>query len=525
MATGALPAQSDPTWQNWTQNIVRQPLPNGRAYYFAPKTLAELQAVVQQSKTDNAVLRVSGQRHSQPPLVIGAEPEPSGRLDYLVDLSCYADLGPNGDQTMIVDATHKTITVNTGVREDEVDALLTQNNLMLQTVTAGGFFSIGGMTSVDVHGATVESPIFASTVSAFNILKADGTVVTIDATTPQVDGWNPIQFARVNLGALGIVTSVTIDVLDRPYATSLQGGSGSFDASTRDKFGEMFQDLLAKHDRIETFYSPYFVWPLTNEYFAAWWDRAADPTDKTPNQSSTPPTACSLAAENEYGASTLPVEKAGILAQETKLLAGGLTVAGMVTVKTSVANADSSYSDLWLTEATRVMFMSYFVPVTGYDASSLGKVWDALQVVNSRMQESGNFYIAAPMEFRFVAGSDVAMAGTYATDPNARFVNLDLIGFVEAVPSDQYPSSLLQFFADVERAWVAMGGVPHNGKMYGFYDPQGTPDNYCGAFNPNFLAELRNRRGAPLQAFNTYRASQDPDGLFYNAFLRALLEG
>lgn len=530
VSTASLPEKSNPIWTNWTQNIVHQPPPGVTDYYFAPTNLGELQAVLQQSVADKAVLRVSGQRHSQPPLVIDtAAQSTTGAVNYLVDLSCYADLGPNGDQNMIVDVANKQITVNTGVREDEVDAVLTQNNLMLRTVTAGGFFSIGGMTAVDVHGATIAAPVFAGTVSSFTILRADGTIVTIDESTPPVNGWNPIQFARVNLGGLGIVTSVTIDVLDRPYATTLAGGSTSFDAPTRDKFAAQFQTLLTTHDRIETFYNPYFVWPITNEYYAAWWNVVPDPASKVPNQPIPAESACTLAAEDEYGAPMLPgeeiAEQAAIIAQGVKFLAGGVTVAGIATIAHNVAEADAAYSDLWLTEAARVMFMSYFIEMPAIDAPSLGKVWDSLQVVGKRMQSGSPFYIAAPMEFRFVTGSDIAMAGTYTTNPDALFVNLDLIGFIDATPTADYPPALLQFFADVEREWVAMGGFPHNGKMYGFYDPQGAPGNYTAAFNPNFLAALRTRRGAPLQAFSDYRQSQDPNGLFYNDYLRALLEG
>ena len=122
----------------------------------------------------------------------------------------------------------KQVTVNAGVREDELDAFLTKNNLMLTTVTAGGFFSLGGMTAVDVHGGTMDAPIFAETVSAFTLLLADGSVTTIDAQSPAVGGWSPVQFARVSLGGLGVVTSVTIDVEDRPWATTLKGGVERF---------------------------------------------------------------------------------------------------------------------------------------------------------------------------------------------------------------------------------------------------------------------------------------------------------
>jgi len=133
------------------------------------------------------------------------------------------------------------------------------------------------------------------------------------------------------------------------------------------------------------------------------------------------------------------------------------------------------------------------------------------------------------MEFRFVKGGDSAMSGAYSKDPNAWFVNLDIIGFVDSQQTGSgYPPKLLQFFANVEREWVNLGGFPHNGKMYGFYDPKDTaPGAYSktGPFNPNFLANLRARRGARLEAFNTYRESVDPKGLFCNEFLRNLLEG
>ena len=107
----------------------------------------------------------------------------------------------------------------------------------------------------------------------------------------------------------------------------------------------------------------------------------------------------------------------------------------------------------------------------GLDEDGLGKAWEGLDVVNSYVTQSGNFHIAAPMEFRFVKGVDSAMAGTFTKNTNAYFVYLDLIAWIEPTPSSQYPAALLKFFSTVERKWVSLGGLPHNGKMYGFYDP------------------------------------------------------
>lgn len=196
-------------------------------------------------------------------------------------------------------------------------------------------------------------------------------------------------------------------------------------------------------------------------------------------------------------------------------------------IEPEVAAANKSYSEMWLTGAVRVIFMSYYIPLPNLNDAGLGKVWDGLDVVSQIVLKDDNFHIAAPMEFRFVKGGDSAMSATFTKDPeHTWFINLDLIGFVE---KDQiapaYPAKLLQFFADVERKWVEMGGFPHQGKMYGFYDPTDVQSIYSksGPFNPGFLSSLQTRRGERQQAFDAYRQSLDPNGLFFNDYLRKLL--
>ncbi|MCK7496689.1 MAG: FAD-binding protein [Comamonadaceae bacterium] len=179
------------------QNIVHTMTIDGE-YYFSPTSLAELQGIVRQAVKAGATVRVSGQRHAQPPLVAEDNRVAPSPTRWLIDLSCYKDLGSDGNQSIVLHPSEGTVTVNTGVREDELDAFLTANNMMLKTVTAGGFFSLGGMTAVDVHGATINAPIFAETVSAFGIMGPDGQVKTVNAQTPAVDGWSPLRFARLS---------------------------------------------------------------------------------------------------------------------------------------------------------------------------------------------------------------------------------------------------------------------------------------------------------------------------------------
>ncbi len=542
---------SAPTWSNWSGNLVHKPAADGGEYYCVPTSLGELQAVIARVKTvPGASVRVSGQRHSQPPLVAEDNrnaPPPTTKA-YLIDMSCYADLG-SGKDRIVLGPGNNQVTVNAGVREDELDAFLTQNNLMMKTVTAGGFFSLGGMTVVDVHGGTVNAPIFAETASAFEILLADGTVTRIDVTSPRVGGWSPLQFARVSLGGLGVVTRITLDVLPRPYATTLQGGTKRYLLKDKPAFIAEFKELLtgsSKHDRMEVFYTPYAAAPnlpfpvsLPN-FLVLWWNEVENPDPKTANAPPHPKTACTLSKEDKFGAPLLG-GLAGYAAKYVResqyyynpyspfhvppVPPAGFAAIALDEIESQAAAANAVYSDLWLAESSQVMFMSYFIELPDLNAAGLGLVWDGLDVVARRVIQDDNFHIAAPMEFRFVKAGDTAMAGTYSKNPDAYFINLDLIGFIEPTPSADYPQKLLAFFADVEREWVAMKGLPHNGKMYGFYDPTPTAAGaYTAPFNPKFLAALRERRGAPLEAFNAYRKSVDPNGLFYNDFLRKLLE-
>lgn len=512
-------------WKNWAQNIVDTLEIDGQ-YYFSPTHLAELQDIVRQTGAAGATVRVSGQRHAQPALVAEDNRIAPNPHRWLIDLACYADLGPNGDDSIVLGSTPNTITVNTGVREDELDAFLTAHDLMLKTATAGGFFSLGGMTAVDVHGATIRAPIFAETASAFTLMGPDGQVRTIDAQTPAVDGWSPLQFARVSLGALGIVTSVTLDVLPRPWATTLNPGKDTnvvcADEST---FIARFKALLTDHDRVESFLNPY-----TDNFLILWWDVVASPATQVPNLKTSVPNACALAGENVFGAPYLipfePIIEPPLIAAQygnNTTTTSAIIDAGFLTIETLFDQAAAVYSDLWLTKASRVIFMSYFIELPALDDEGLSKAWQGLDAVKARIKSTSDFLVVAPLEFRFVRGGDTALAGTYTQTPDATFVNLDLIGYVPAVAASDYPDRLLHFFADIERDWVALGGMPHTGKMFGFYNPAQPSGTYSEPFNPDFLKDLAQRRSERTAAFNAFRKACDPEGVFHNHFVATLL--
>ena len=128
---------SSPEWKDWSENLVHKSI-NGEIYYYAPRNLGELKTVLEEAAKNGVTVRVSGQRHSQPPLVVDANRSrsPATAKSWLVNLSCYADLGPDRNARIVLGPGPDQLTVNTGAREDELDAYLTVHNLMLKTVTA-----------------------------------------------------------------------------------------------------------------------------------------------------------------------------------------------------------------------------------------------------------------------------------------------------------------------------------------------------------------------------------------------------
>src|SRR4030095_10638155 len=118
-------------WHDWSKNLVHKPARSGEYYYFAPITREELARIVKQAALLDVQLRVSGQRHAQAPLVADdnrADP-PYRPRTWLIDLSFYAALGPNGTKQVVVDAPNRTVTANSGVREDYLAAELAANGL------------------------------------------------------------------------------------------------------------------------------------------------------------------------------------------------------------------------------------------------------------------------------------------------------------------------------------------------------------------------------------------------------------
>ncbi|MCF6807591.1 FAD-binding protein [Thiotrichales bacterium 19S9-12] len=538
------PIEKVSTWRNWSGNLSFKPTAEDGQYYFLPTTEAELKSIINQAalRLGDVKIRVSGQRHSATPLIVNSNLNNSDintqhGHQWIVDMACYKDLGLSENEHITLDAENQTVTVNAGVTEDELDAYLTAHNFMLKTVTAGGFFSVGGLAAVDTHGATIDSSILANTVVAYTVMGANGKKITYDLNSPSFNGHHPLKFHRASWGTLGVITSITFKVEPRPFKNTLIPSQAYHTINSKEAFIETYKQLLFSdnYHSIESFYNPYSVY---YNYLLLRWKVDQNPENPILNNPMPVETtsACDIALNKQWGAQLLnPVEESfvqntgqSIQNSKSKSLGEWTLNKLMTNTHEQMGNAIENNDAIWVKTATRVTFMSYFIPLPNNKDHGLDILWKALEAINDRIRQTDDFILAIPPEFRFVRGSDALLAGAYSDDPNQLFVSIEILASTKKGDATNYPQNLLDFFANIEREWVKLGGFPHHGKLYGFYNPvlAETDKSVVGVapFNPDFIKNLNSRRQERLKVFSEYQKVLDPNGIFSNAYTDSLIK-
>ena len=107
-----------------------------------------------------------------------------------------------------IDAARRRVTVAGGMRYAEVAAALHAEGFALANMASLPHITVAGSVATGTHGSGDRQPGLASAVSAVEIVGAGGELLRLDR---QAD---PDRFpgAVVSLGALGIVTALTLDI-------------------------------------------------------------------------------------------------------------------------------------------------------------------------------------------------------------------------------------------------------------------------------------------------------------------------
>ena len=112
------------------------------------------------------------------------------------------------DRVVALDPEARTVTVESGMSYGQLCPYLHEKGFALHNLASLPHISIVGACATATHGSGVRNGNLATAVSALELVTANGDVLTLSRAK---DG-DTFLGAVVNLGALGVVTKVTLDV-------------------------------------------------------------------------------------------------------------------------------------------------------------------------------------------------------------------------------------------------------------------------------------------------------------------------
>ncbi len=242
---------------NWARNVRSAP----RAW-AAPSNEADVAALVQETRARGGRLRVCGSRHSWSPIAASD--------DVQVELTGLSDV-------VSVDVDRQTVTVQGGCTLRTLNEALGRHGLAMPILGSITEQAIAGAVATGTHGSSLRHGNLASLIQGLRLVDGRGEVVEIGPDDPRLPG------ARVHLGALGVITQVTLGV-DRAF--------GLIETRTRwplDEAADALATLAATHEYVKVWWLPpcddvlVTTYRRTNELVArsrveAAWERVANAT-------------------------------------------------------------------------------------------------------------------------------------------------------------------------------------------------------------------------------------------------------
>ncbi|MFD4259535.1 D-arabinono-1,4-lactone oxidase [Streptomyces sp. NPDC058534] len=223
-------------WENWARTESATPV-----RVVAPSSTEEVAAVVTDAAAAGSSVKAIGSGHSFSGIAVaeGVQLRPD-RLTGLVRADTESGL----------------VTVRAGMPLHRLTPLLAELGLALEMLGDIDRQTVAGALITGTHGSGERFGILATQVRELEVVLADGSIVTCSAAE------RPDLFAaaRVSLGALGVITTVTLQCvplyalhgLDRPQPL--------------DETLDSLDELVAAHDHFEFFWFPHTTTALTRRF-------------------------------------------------------------------------------------------------------------------------------------------------------------------------------------------------------------------------------------------------------------------
>jgi L-gulonolactone oxidase len=429
---------SGASWSNWARNQTAHPVAVHR-----PSGDQELVAIVKRAASEGRTVKVVGSGHSFTDIACTD--------GHLIDLDHHAavlDVRPDAG----------TVTVQAGLRLEDLNRALDDRGLAMPNLGDIAYQTVAGATSTATHGTGVRLTGLAAQISGLRLVLADGSVLDCSADEEA----EVFHSARVGLGALGVVSTVTLDVVPS-FNLEVVEEPLRVDAVLAD-----LDEHVDGNDHFEFFWVPHTGWALT----------------KTNNRTTKP--LAPRGRFSEWRNDLLLQNYAfGVLCrvgrrrpQWIPKLAKALPASGRVTY------VDRSYRVFASPRLVRFYEMEYAIPRQACT--------EALNRVRRFVEESG-LLLSFPVEVRFTAADDIPLST--ASGRESCYIAVHVFEGMEHRP----------YFEGVERIMNEYDGRPHWGKLH---------------FQ---AAETLATRYPQWERFASTRDRLDPDGRFTNPYLRRVL--
>ncbi|MBY4129160.1 FAD-binding protein [Rhodococcus fascians] len=431
-------------WQNWAGNQHAFP-----AHRAEPSSVDELRAVLRNARDTSRSVRCVGAGHSFTPIAV------TDGVQVGLDSS-------RGIESVIRDHDGcARVTVLAGTRLRELTAGLWALGLALTNLGDIDEQSVAGAISTGTHGTGARFGGIATQVHALELMTADGDLVQCSRR----ENTELFDAARVGLGALGIITRVTLDCVPAFALHAVEEPS-----TLRGTLAEL-ESVVAAVDHFEFYWFPHTDRVLTKRNTRMPGDAVLRPLGKLRSYLDD-----ELLSNTVFeGLNRLVTRMPALIPRLNAVSARALSAREYT---------DRSYRVFASSRTVKFVEMEYAVPV-----AEIG--WVLREV--DRWLERSTMNIAFPVEVRFAAADDIWLST--ASGRATAYIAVH----------QYHRRDHRDYFDAVEAICRSVGGRPHWGKLHslGGTELRGTYEHF--------------------DDFVRIRDSMDPHRLFGNDYLDHLL--
>jgi FAD-linked oxidoreductase len=427
-----------PSWINWAGNQQSKPVRIER-----PTSELEVVEVVRRAVAERLRVKVVGSGHSFTGIAVPDE--------VMVDLT-------RMNRVVNVDHTRGVITVQAGIVLSDLNAYLELHQLSMPNLGDVTYQTLAGAVSTSTHGTGLQRTGLAAQIRAFKLVAASGEVLACDP------GQNAEIFhcGRVSLGALGVITEVTLNVVP---AFNLRAVEQPMRIS---HVLDNFAQLIEENDFFEFYWVPHTKWALTKAN-----NVSTDAID-SPGRFAT-----------WYNKMFMENYAFGLLCRVGKLFPK--LIPKLATILPSSGRVE------YVNVSHRIFSSKRLVKFYEMEYSiALESLVPALREVMQMVEDRG-FTISFPVEVRCTGSDDIPLSTS--TGRRSAYIAVHMFK----------GSAYTEYFSAVETILRKYEGRPHWGKIHNL--------------NANDISSLY----PEYQRFIEVRNQLDPEGVFTNDYLRRVL--